>query len=216
MLFARAIRSHADPPRTMLLSGTEYECRCCGRRFLGRDAARDALGNYERCPSAGCAASGLGVDLFECDDDRDDVWCCEGPDDDEWRLRDELLGIAPGEVHEAVSRFDSLTLGRLASLLELRFVDVDATRPDAPDVTALVRFLCRWPEATLHGYALHPSKNFAGGAVRLEGVACELGSLRPDRREALRAAFVEFSAGADVVIEGPELLSATWGAWPLS
>lgn len=200
----------------MLLSGAEYGCRRCGRRFFGRDAVRDAMGNFEGCPTVGCPASGLNVDLFEFDESDVEVWCCAGPDDEEWRLRDELLGIVSNRSDGSASRFDALTLGRLASLLELRFVDVDAPRSDAPDVTEFVSFLCRWPEATLHGSALHPSQSDASGAVRIEGLSCELTEVHPERRESLRAAFAEFAAGADVVVDSPTRLTATWGAWPLS
>jgi hypothetical protein len=217
---AHATTDHDDSTHTTLLADTEYWCQHCHRVFLGRDAVRDFFGNREGCPSPGCGACGLGLDVFAADDPwvtgecSDDAQGGYGghdrPDADEWHLRDDLLGLETMTDVDAVARFEGLTLGRLASLLELRFLDVEAQRPGAPDVAAFMGFLCRWPEATLHGHALHPSRDDDGGAVRVEGVTCELDAMRDGRREALRGAFLAFAQGADVLIDGPERLVASW------
>ena len=73
----------------------------------------------------------------------------------------------------------------------------------------LVAGLCRWPEVTVHGYALHPDREGDGGDVRIEGFACHLDLVDAARRDALRAAFRAFSK-ADTFIDEPDFLYAWW------
>ncbi len=204
---------HDDLSNGTLVADEEYWCQHCHRTFFGRDAARDFFGAMQGCPYEGCGASGLGIDVFAANDP---YVTGEGgydhPDADAMDLRDHLLGIETMRDVDAVADFEGLRLSRVAELIEFELIELEPRERGGPGVVDCVAFMCRWPEVTLHGHALHPERAVDGGAVRVEGIACVLDEVRDGRRAALREAFLEFAKGADAIEEDAgERLRASWG-----
>jgi len=202
---------HDDrPPGSDLLPDVLYGCMHCQRTFLGCDARHDLFfGGMQACAYDGCSASAEGLDIFPVDHP---YLTGATPDDPEARadLRDEILGIDPPDDPDELARFSDLRLRDLTELFERGLADPDERQGRAPSAVEFAAFLCRWPEVRLHGYALPPEREGEDGAVRIEGMACELPEVSDARRDALRGAFAAMAARADERIDDPDWLYASW------
>lgn len=196
---------------TPLEPDVEYWCQHCHQTFFGRDARPDFFGGCQGCADPACTACGLGIDVFRADDPYvtgDGGYDCD--DGDRYDLRDEILGIETMTDVDDIARFAGLRLSALSVLFEERLVDPDARQNRAPSTIECAMFLCRWPEVTLHGYAVHPLREGDPGSVRIEGLECDPSTVDEARREPLREAFAAFTQGADERVDVDGELYAWW------
>lgn len=193
-----------------LAPGTTYWCQHCHRTFAGSDARPDVFGGEAGCAFEDCRAAGLGIDIFEADspyvlgEPR-----YKGTYALDYGLRDEILGVEANDDLDDIMPFQDVDVVQLATLFAGRYLNPDMHQNRAPTTLECMTFLCRWPEVTVHGYALHPDREGDGGDVRIEGFACHLDLVDAARRDALRAAFRAFSK-ADTFIDEPDFLYAWW------
>lgn len=194
-----------------LLPDVLYWCQHCRRTFLGCDAKPCRyFGGLQACAFEGCTASAEGLDIFPADDPY--VTGEGAPDDPEERhaMREEILAIDPPDDPDELARFGGLRLRDLTELFERGLADPDERQGRAPSAVEFAAFLCRWPEVRLHGYVLPPTDDGVDGAVRIEGMECELPNVSDARRDALRGAFAAMAARADERIDDPDWLYASW------
>lgn len=188
-----------------------YACVHCQRTFLGCDAKPCRyFGGRQACAFEGCTASAEGLDIFPVDHPY--VTGELAPDDLAGRddLRQEILGIEVPDDPDELPRFGELRLGALAELFERALIEPDERHGRAPSATEFAAFLCRWPEVRLHGYVRPPTDDGDDGAVRIEGMACELSALAEPRRAGVRAAFLALAKTADERVDDADWLYASW------
>ena len=76
------------------------------------------------------------------------------------KRRCEIIGLSyPPEYLGGCQSFEHLTLGQLMLLLDEEFVDPEECQNCSPDTMAFKSFLETYPEATVHGYIVSPSRN---------------------------------------------------------
>lgn len=210
-------------------------CLHCHRFFQGRDARPDRVGGVQACAFEDCDGAGYRVDIYDWDDwpsqnrplrphwpPREElrkglVAPAGDPDaalapapatlDRDHARRDAILGVT-GYGDDGLARFEGLDLGRLAALLQGRFIDPYGAADDGPSALEGLTFLACWPEARLRGVAAHPDREDYG--VVIDGLTCDLTAVAEDRRELLREVFQQFS-DAPEYREGATRLLARWG-----
>jgi hypothetical protein len=199
----------AEPALAPFLQDQRLWCLQCQRSFLGRDARVDPRGIRQACAFADCEGAGYGVDLYDQHDPFAPGLALtpRGGETRDRARRDALLGVISTDDPDDHVQFTDVDLVRLAALVQERFVDPQASCGAAPSVMEFVAFLCHFPEARVHGHVTGGSDDAPGCFI--EGVACDLDDVTPDRREALRGAFEAF-CDADVFHDRDERLYAWW------
>ncbi|MFO0608470.1 MAG: hypothetical protein U0324_35220 [Polyangiales bacterium] len=205
-------RAHdARPDGADLDPETLYFCVHCERSFLGCDARPCRFfGGRQACAFDGCTASAEGLDIFPVGHPY--LTGEVAPDDVDGRheMRLEIVDADDPDDPDELIRFGELRLGALAELLERDLLAPDAKHNRAPTAAEFGAFLCRWPEARLHGHVLPPTDDRDDGAVRIEGASCELTPLDEPRRTALRAAFGALAKTADERVDDVDWVYASW------
>jgi hypothetical protein len=122
--------------------------------------------------------------------------------------RDEILGTAGARYSGGIKHFTGLDAARLQQLVDERFLDPQARQNRSPTAEQFLRFLRRWPWVTAHGYAV--SRRREDYRVSLEGLACALDGVPPERREQLREEFRQLCGEADEYLDEGNRLWAWW------
>lgn len=180
-------------------------CLHCNRSFPGRDARPDPYFGREGCGYGDCNAAGFNIDIFNEEGARAMCDVSDDPAD----VREAILGIDCGDDVDGVTHFRRLDLEGLAELLARRLIGPDERQNRAPSTLECLAFLGRWPEARVHGYAVHREREGDGGRVSIEGFECELDDVAEELRGPLREAFRRFEHVDELVDDG-ERLYAWW------
>lgn len=86
------------------------------------------------------------------------------------KTRDKLIfgKYEPKKYSGGIRRFEGMTPYTLSSLLHLKFIDPECTQNYSPTVAVFHDFICKYPEYTVHGYAVELERN--DYRVSIEGV----------------------------------------------
>ena len=123
--------------------------------------------------------------------------------------RDAILGIVTAPDPAAVTHFRDIDAARLELLISEGFIALDLGMPGTPSPRVFMDFLCRFPEARIHGYAVHPERD--DYRVTIEGIECDLSSGHTEAEWAtLRAVFEDRFASATTFFSESDWLYAWW------
>ena len=123
--------------------------------------------------------------------------------------RDAILGIVTVADPAAVTHFRDIGVTRLELLISEGFIALDQATPGTPTPRVFIDFMGRFPEARVHGYAVHPERD--DYRITIEGIECDLSSGHSAAEwSTLRAVFEDRFASATTFYSESDWLYAWW------
>ena len=122
--------------------------------------------------------------------------------------RNALLGLTESNQNpDTTTPFHGLDAANLAAIIAEGFTTADDNQTRSPTAGRFLAFMRENPEVRAFGYAVHPAREDA--RVTVEGIACDLLPLTPERRAELRKAWSQWS-DADEFVDALQCLYAWW------